>query len=248
MNELISQMNVVLADAFTFYLKAHNYHWNVEGSNFPSYHKFLGDLYEEVHSSVDDIAEKIRTLDAYAPGSLESFKQLATTNQATTLKPLAMMRDLAEDNKRLLYSLTRAYDLAEYQKELGVSNFLQDRIEAHKKHGWMLNSISKNTMNENVDMNEELSRNGKTKQQEMCKGASIIKDIYRNKRMKKEELVDRDKMDKSYDPKNDTSAKVTLKGGKTMTGQERDIIEVNPKTQPAVDGQKDTKDKKVTKA
>ena len=71
MEELINKMKVVLASSFAFYLKAHNFHWNVEGVNFPQYHEFFGNLYEEVHSAIDKIAEEIRALDAYAPGSLK---------------------------------------------------------------------------------------------------------------------------------------------------------------------------------
>jgi len=62
MDELIDQMKVVLADTFAMYLKAHMFHWNVTGPNFPQLHEFFGDLYEELHGAVDPIAEQIRTL------------------------------------------------------------------------------------------------------------------------------------------------------------------------------------------
>jgi starvation-inducible DNA-binding protein len=70
MMELVEALKKAQATTFALYLKAHNFHWNVEGPDFAQYHSFLGDFYEEVFGAVDTIAELIRTLDAYAPGSV----------------------------------------------------------------------------------------------------------------------------------------------------------------------------------
>ena len=77
MDTLVEMMRKVLADTFAMYLKAHNYHWNVEGPNFPQYHEFFGNLYEELHGAIDPIAEQIRALDAYAPGSFSRYMELS---------------------------------------------------------------------------------------------------------------------------------------------------------------------------
>jgi len=145
MEELVNKMKVVLASSFAFYLKAHNYHWNVEGVNFPQYHEFFGNLYEEVHSAVDKIAEEIRALDAYAPGSLKRFSELSTIMDETSVPSAVIMcQRLAKDNDSLfLLDLEQAYNEAERTKQLGLANFLQDRIDAHKKHGWMLKAVQK---------------------------------------------------------------------------------------------------------
>lgn len=144
MEELINKMKVVLASSFAFYLKAHNYHWNVEGVNFPQYHEFFGNLYEEVHSAVDKIAEEIRALDSYAPGSLKRFSELSTIMDETSVPSAVIMcQRLAKDNDSLLIDLELAYSEAERTKQLGLANFLQDRMDVHKKHGWMLRAIQK---------------------------------------------------------------------------------------------------------
>ena len=144
MEELINKMKVVLASTFAFYLKAHNFHWNVEGVNFPQYHDFFGKLYEEVHGAVDAIAEQIRILDAYAPGSLKRFQELSTIMDETSVPSAVIMcQRLQKDNETLLLDLELAYNEAERTKQLGLSNFLQDRIEIHKKHGWMLKAVQK---------------------------------------------------------------------------------------------------------
>lgn len=144
MEELIEKMKVVLSTTFSFYLKAQYFHWNVEGPNFPQYHKLFGDLYEEVHDSIDDIAEHIRAINAYAPGSLERFKELSVVKDETSIPTcMVMVKKLLEDNQKVMNVMTIAYQEAEKQKEIGLANYLQDRIDIHKKHAWMLRSSIK---------------------------------------------------------------------------------------------------------
>jgi starvation-inducible DNA-binding protein len=141
---LADTLQKLLADVFTLYFKAHSYHWNVEGSDFAQYHDFLGDLYEEVHGSVDNIAELIRTLNVYAPPSLASLMSYSSIEENDTVPDAkTMLLNLRNDNDRVLAVLYQAYDMAEKESSLGISNNLQDRIEAHEKHAWMLRSITK---------------------------------------------------------------------------------------------------------
>lgn len=144
MDELIEQMKVVLADTFAMYLKCHMFHWNVTGVNFPQLHDFFGDLYDELHGAVDLIAEQIRALDAFAPGSFTRFSQLATVQDETSIPgAMSMVSKLKDDNDKVVESLKAAYLTAEELKVYGLANFLQDRIDIHAKHGWMLKSTMK---------------------------------------------------------------------------------------------------------
>jgi len=141
---LIDELKKVHADAFTYYLKAHFYHWNVEGPNFPQYHDFLQNLYQEVFASVDTLAELIRTLDSYAPGTLTRFKELTSIEETDDVPDAkTMMTRLLQENNILRASLLTAYTTADSTGEVGIANFLQDRIQAHEKHSWMLRSIIK---------------------------------------------------------------------------------------------------------
>ena len=144
MDELIEQMKVTLASTFAFYLKAHGFHWNVEGANFPQYHEFLGDLYEEAFGAVDPIAEHLRTLQSFAPASFARYTDLSIVKDELNIPPaMSMMTKLLSDNQMLIDQLTKTQGLAEANKKMGLANFLQDRIDAHEKHGWMLRSITK---------------------------------------------------------------------------------------------------------
>jgi starvation-inducible DNA-binding protein len=143
-NTLADSLKVVLANTFAFYLKAHNYHWNVEGENFNDYHAFFATLYNEAWAATDLIAEHIRTLDEYAPASFGRFYQLSTISDETNIPTaINMARKLEEDNKKVLESLTTAHDLSEKANKIGITNFLEERIDIHEKHGWMLRAISK---------------------------------------------------------------------------------------------------------
>ena len=144
MDELIEQMKVSLASTFAFYLKAHGFHWNVEGANFPQYHEFLGDLWEETFGAVDPIAEHLRTLNSYAPASFARYSELSLIKDELNIpSAMSMMTKLSTDNSVIIDQLTKTQVLAEKNKKMGLANFLQDRIDAHEKHGWMLRSIIK---------------------------------------------------------------------------------------------------------
>jgi starvation-inducible DNA-binding protein len=144
MNELVEALKKAQATSFAFYLKAHNYHWNVEGPNFAEYHEFLGDLYAEVFGAVDAIAEHCRTLDAYVPGSFSRFQELSSIEDELSVPTgRAMMAKLLADNQRVIGDLMAAHREAEILGKRGIVNFLEDRIDKHDKHGWMLRSYTK---------------------------------------------------------------------------------------------------------
>lgn len=144
MEELISLMKVVLASAFALYLKTHNFHWNVEMENFPQYHEFFKGQYEEVWASIDDLAEQIRQLDAYAPGSMERFAALSkVTGEQDVPSPREMVLKLLHDHEVMIILLTEAFNMASQLNKQGLANFLGGRLEAHNKHRWMLRATAK---------------------------------------------------------------------------------------------------------
>ena len=144
MDQLIEQLKVILATNFCLYLKTHNYHWNIEGKDFPQYHSFLDELYNAIWIQTDDIAEHLRRLDSYAPGSLSRFQELSDIQDATTIPiPLLMMAEIKNDNDRYIYHLRAGIVAADQANEPAVSNFLQDLLGKHQKHAWMLRSIIK---------------------------------------------------------------------------------------------------------
>lgn len=143
MEQLVDQMKVVLASAFSLYLKAHGFHWNVTGPNFAQYHEFFGDYYDAVHGSIDDIAEHIRALGAFSPASLSRFMSLTHVQDELNIPDaLSMIARLAADNDTLLEELNAAHSLAEKYAQYGLVNFLEDRIDWHEKMAWQLKAFA----------------------------------------------------------------------------------------------------------
>ena len=141
---LVDNLKRVQADTFAMYSKAHFYHWNVTGPDFVQYHGFLGDIYEALNSATDDIAEQVRQLDAFAPNAMRMLQDLAHVRTDDGIpEAVEMFRRLDADNDTVMEGIVAAYMDAEAAGELGLSNFLQDRMMYHKKLRWMLKSITK---------------------------------------------------------------------------------------------------------
>jgi len=144
MEELVQQMKVCLASTFAFYLKAHNFHWNVEGPLFPQYHSLFESVYTDAWGAIDSIAEHIRALDSYAPGSMSRYSSLSIVDEQLNV-PNAhkMIIEILSDNNSVKTLLEKTCNLAEKNNQVGLANFLQDRIDIHSKQGWMLKATSK---------------------------------------------------------------------------------------------------------
>ena len=144
MNDLIKAAKIGFASQYTFYLKAHFFHWNVEGIHFQELHSLFETIYTEVYGTVDEFAEKIRSLGAYAPGSNSRFSMLSYIDDETqVIPPDAMVAELLADSDNMVLILKRVYDIAEAEGEHGFSNFLAERMDAFRKHAWMLRATLK---------------------------------------------------------------------------------------------------------
>jgi len=146
MEKLQQASKVAFASTYSFYLKAHNFHWNVEGSDFYEYHELFGKIYQEVYNSIDEFAEKIRALQTYVPASLSRFNMLSKIQDETDiLAKDQMLAELLKDNEKLIAIIKYTYDAAEAVGEHGFSNFLAERMDAHRKHSWMLRASLKDS-------------------------------------------------------------------------------------------------------
>lgn len=137
---LISSLRRLLADAVSFYLRAHGYHWNVKGADFAQYHALFEEIYSDTYESVDPIAENIVKLDGVAPFRLPELMALRSLSDNAIGSPLpaVMAADLLEGNAQVLDSLQQAFDVATSANEQGIANFLAERIDSHQKWAWQL--------------------------------------------------------------------------------------------------------------
>ncbi len=144
MEKLIEQLKTILGTNFGLYFKSHSFHWNIEGPNFNDYHAFLGAFYTAVWANTDLIAEKIRMLDSYAPTTLPRMLELSDVpNTENVPSALAMLSQLKQDNDRFIIHLRAGIVAADEANEPAIGNFLQDILDQHQKHAWMLRSLIK---------------------------------------------------------------------------------------------------------
>jgi starvation-inducible DNA-binding protein len=137
-------LKTAFASEFSFYLKAHNFHWNVEGPLFYQLHLLFERIYTEVYESIDTFAEQLRAKQIYAPASLQKFSMLSLVNDENATPDFqSMTRELLADSDKMAEIFRITFDMAEAAGDHGLSNFLADRQDAHKKHSWMLRASLK---------------------------------------------------------------------------------------------------------
>ncbi len=136
-------LRAALAETWAFYFQSHSYHWNIVGSDFVSLHKFFGDLYEDAQDAVDGLAEQLRALHVYAPTSLNEIDALSKITFSSEIPDAdGMVAKLSADNDLVLMALDEAQKAAVEADEQGLANYLQDRLDTHKKFGWMLKALN----------------------------------------------------------------------------------------------------------
>ena len=137
-------LKTAFASEYAFALKAQNFHWNVEGPLFVQLHDLFEKIYTEVYGSIDTFAEQLRALQVYTPASLQKFSMLTKVEDENAVPEFhAMLSELLEDSERMANIFRVTFDMAESNGDHGLSNFLADRQDAHKKHSWMLRSCLK---------------------------------------------------------------------------------------------------------
>jgi len=145
MEDLVKAARVAFASEFSFFIKAQNFHWNVEGPDFYQYHELFGKIYQEVYGNIDTFAEQIRALGGYTPASYQKFSMLSVVeDENNILDKTTMTAELLEDSITVVKVLKITFERSEEFKEYGFSDFIAGRIDQHRKHQWMLRSSLKN--------------------------------------------------------------------------------------------------------
>ncbi|MCW0233465.1 MAG: DNA starvation/stationary phase protection protein [Ferrovibrio sp.] len=132
----------LLADTYTLYLKTHNYHWNVEGPMFQTLHTMFEVQYTELALAVDLIAERIRALGHYAPGSYAQYAKLSSIKEETSV-PAAqdMIKDLVKGNEAVSKTARAIFPVVEKSSDEPTADLLTQRMQIHEKTAWMLRSL-----------------------------------------------------------------------------------------------------------
>ena len=140
--EIVASLERVLADTYTLYLKTHNFHWNVTGPKFNDLHAMFMGQYTEMWNAVDLIAERIRSLGSFAPGSYKDFARLSSIEEATEVpKDMAMVAQLVSGHETVIRTCRAALAPAESANDQSTLDLLTQRLQIHEKTAWMLRSL-----------------------------------------------------------------------------------------------------------
>ncbi len=142
--KLPAALNLVLADSYAVMSLTHLAHWNVEGAGFFALHTAFQTQYEELFVAIDEIAERVRALDAYAVGGLAAFAKLAGIEEFTApLSQESYVSALIAANEKLLKDAAVARDAAGEANDPESQDLMISRITLHQKTLWMLRSFLK---------------------------------------------------------------------------------------------------------
>ena len=144
--KLVAQhLSAFLADAYTLYLKTHNFHWNVTGPMFNALHVMFETQYTEQWNALDEIAERIRALGYNAPGSYAEFIALSSIKEEPGLEKAPdwreMVRQLVLGNEAVCRTARKALDVADDADDDPTEDLLTQRLQTHEKNAWMLRSL-----------------------------------------------------------------------------------------------------------
>ena len=141
---LSDNLKVLLASTQSFAIKTQNFHWNVEGSNFPQYHDFFNTLYEDVSVTIDPIAEYIRILGSYTPGSLTRYAELSIIeDQIKIPRAQLMFAESLQDCEKMLQLVTAMFDEAASENQHGIENYMAELQDLYGKKAWFIRSTLK---------------------------------------------------------------------------------------------------------
>jgi len=138
---VVAALSRLLADSYTVYLKTHNYHWNVTGPMFTTLHTMFMTQYTELSLAIDEIAERIRSCGAFAPGSYAEFQKLSKVKDPKgRVTATAMLETLVADQEVVGDAARAVIKAAEKAGDQASADLATRRLDVHEKNAWMLRS------------------------------------------------------------------------------------------------------------
>ena len=135
-------LSKILADTYTLYVKTHKFHWNITGPLFSTLHATFEAQYTELQTAVDDLAERIRALGEFAPGSFIEFQELSSiTEQKGVPSAMEMVGQLLKDHETISRHCRTVIPDSDRVEDEATSDLLTGRLTYHEETAWMLRSM-----------------------------------------------------------------------------------------------------------
>ncbi|MCC2617424.1 DNA starvation/stationary phase protection protein [Aestuariibacter halophilus] len=141
-NAIADGIKRLLADSYTLYLQTHNFHWNVTGPQFRELHLMFEEHYTELATAVDEIAERIRTLGVFAPGTYKAFAELSSIKEVDGVpEAMEMVKILTHGHEQVVKTCREVLKLAQQADDESTAALVSDRMRVHEKTAWMLRAM-----------------------------------------------------------------------------------------------------------
>lgn len=142
-NATADAMTQILADTFTLYYKTHTYHWNVVGPHFPTLHALFEEQYQMLWKNVDDIAERVRALDAFVPaGGAGMTARSHIREAAANVDAMDMVRELAQDHETIAATIRAGIAVFDEAGDVASTDLVTEYLTYHDKQRWMLQAMA----------------------------------------------------------------------------------------------------------
>jgi starvation-inducible DNA-binding protein len=144
-SDITKALNGILADAFALYLKTKNFHWHVSGPHFRDYHLLLDEQAEQIFATTDPLAERVRKIGGSTLRSITdvSRHQSISDNNAAFVEPLAMLRELVVDNKKVAHAMRKTHEICEDHHDAATASLLEVYIDETERRTWFLFEASR---------------------------------------------------------------------------------------------------------
>jgi starvation-inducible DNA-binding protein len=141
---IVQELSKLLADTYVLYLKTHSFHWNVEGPMFQTLHQMFMEQYTETWNAIDLIAERIRSLGEYAPGTYREYSRLARIKETEGVpRAEEMVKQLIDGQEAVVRTAREGLAVADEANDQPTLDLLTQRMQVHEKNAWMLRSLLK---------------------------------------------------------------------------------------------------------
>lgn len=136
---IVDALNQSVAETVVTTMLAQNFHWNVRGMAFGPLHDLFQKIYEDHFEGQDDLAERIRALDAHAEGVLSAMLQRSKVEEAdghqTDREMIAL---LLKAQEQVASTLTGLEAIAAENADSITEDLAIERGRIHEKFAWML--------------------------------------------------------------------------------------------------------------
>lgn len=143
--ELATALNTYLANMGVMYIKLHNLHWNVVGSDFKQVHEYLETLYDAMAGVLDEVAELLKMQGEQLLASLKDYLAAASIQElpSAELRSREVLRIVQADLTLLRDQAQQIRADAAADDVYAVVSMMEEHLAQYNKTLWFVEAMQK---------------------------------------------------------------------------------------------------------